>query len=176
MSLLATQATSPGPHKRFMSIFPGDAQDLFVGTGAFSLIAVLSFSLTLICPESVVLRPDEFAIGLFRQRLHLIAVHAVEPVLTGRRSLDEAAVGHVVLLPCPQAILARLPNDQVRDCNSFYALITTGSVGYSRRYQKSDKAWVRNLDLAISGIKNICRVSHDYAVITLFGQQPQPYH
>ena len=106
---------------------------LVFGTGAFSLIVILS-SLTLICPESVVLRPDEFAIGLFRQRLHLIAVHAVEPVLTGRRSLDEAAVGHVVLLPCPQAVLARLQNDQVKDRNSFYALITTGSIGYSRRY------------------------------------------
>ena len=113
--------------------FPRGCSGLVFGTGAFSQIAILS-SLTLICPESVVLRPDEFAIGLFRQRLHLIAVHAVEPVLTGRRSLDEAAVGHVVLLPCPQAVLARLQNDQVKDRNSFYALITTGSIGYSRRY------------------------------------------
>ena len=126
---------------------------LVFGTGAFSLIVILS-SLTLICPESVVLRPDEFAIGLFRQRLHLIAVHAVEPVLTGRRSLDEAAVGHVVLLPCPQAVLARLQNDQVKDRNSFYALITTGSIGYSRGYQKNlTKVWFRNFDKTIFGIK-----------------------
>ena len=40
------------------------------------------------------------------------AVHAVEPVLAGRRAFDEAAVGHVVLLPCPEAVLAGLPIDQ----------------------------------------------------------------
>ena len=94
---------------------------LVFGTGAVSLIVILS-SLTLICPESVVLRPDEFAIGLFRQLFHLIAVHAVEPVLTGRRSLDEAAVGHVVLLPCPQAVLARLQNDQVKYLTALYTI------------------------------------------------------
>ena len=75
---------------------------------------ILFSSLTLIRPESVVLRSEELPIGLFGQRPHLPAVHAVEPVLAGRRAFDEAAVGHVVLLPRPQAVLARLQIDQAR--------------------------------------------------------------
>ena len=79
----------------------------------FLVLHILS-SLTLIWPESVVLRPEELAVGLFGQGPHLTAVHAVKPVLTGRRAFDEAAVGHVVRLPCPQTVLAGLTMDQER--------------------------------------------------------------